>query len=138
MTTIKEMKYSLDQRKQRARQLQSLGYNCSQRVVMAFDDLYDVSPDTLAALSAGFGGGIGGQGEVCGAVSAIALLSGLLNWNAPADKPELYRYVKARSSDFAQANGSLICRELKQMHRKGCPELIDSAIEIIHNSLIDK
>lgn len=130
-----DMKYTLQQRQQRARQLQSEGYNCSQRVVMVFDDLYDVSPESLAVLSAGFGGGIGGQGEVCGAVSGMVMLSGLLRWTVPADKPALYSYIKHLSGNFTLANGSLICRELKQMHHKTCPELIDSAIEIMHNAL---
>lgn len=55
------MKYTLEQRKERARALHKQGYNCSQCVVMVFEDVHGLSEDVAARASAGFGGGIGGH-----------------------------------------------------------------------------
>ena len=51
------MKYTLEQRKERARALHKQGYNCSQCVVMVFDDVHGLSDEVAARASAGFGGG---------------------------------------------------------------------------------
>ena len=49
------MKYTLEERIERARALHKKGYNCSQCVVMVFDDVHGLSDDVAARVSAGFG-----------------------------------------------------------------------------------
>ncbi|MEE0975562.1 MAG: C-GCAxxG-C-C family (seleno)protein, partial [Muribaculaceae bacterium] len=80
------VKYTLDERISRARQLHKEGYNCAQCVVMVFDDIYDLDTDTAAKVSAGMGGGVGGQRQVCGTVSGMAMTLGLVQYASPADK----------------------------------------------------
>ena len=54
---------------------------------MAFDDIYDLNQDIVARVSAGFGGGVGGMRHICGAVSGMVILDGILNYSSPSDKP---------------------------------------------------
>lgn len=56
----------LDERIARARELHKEGYNCSQCVVMAFDDMHNMPLDLSARIAAGLGGGVGGQRQICG------------------------------------------------------------------------
>ena len=60
------------------------GYNCAQSVFMAYADLFDYTKEAAKAISSSFGGGIGRLREVCGTVSAMAMLSGL---KYPASDP---------------------------------------------------
>lgn len=129
------MKYTLEQRKERARGLHKQGFNCSQCVAMAFDDIYDLNQDIVARVSAGFGGGVGGMRHICGAVSGMVILEGILNYSSPSDKPMVYANVKTVAHEFEQLNGSIICSDLQKPGRKPCIELIEDAIAIIDAKL---
>ena len=94
------MKYTLEERKERARLLHKQGYNCSQCVVMVFDDVHGLSEEVAARASAGFGGGMGGMRHVCGAVSGMVMLEGLVKYSHPSDKPMLYAEVKAAAEEY--------------------------------------
>ena len=54
------------------------GYNCSQAVAGAFSDVLEIDKETLIKLSSSFGGGMGRLREVCGAVSGMFIVLGLL------------------------------------------------------------
>ena len=125
------MKYTLEERKERARKLHKQGYNCSQCVVMVFDDIHGLSEDVATRVSAGFGGGVGGLRQVCGAVSGIVMLEGLTKYSRPSDKSMLYAEVKAAADEYKALNGSIVCGDLLKPGRKPCIELIEDAITII-------
>ena len=57
----------MEERIDRAVELFKSGYNCSQSVVTAFADLYDLTEEQALRISACFGAGIGGMRETCGA-----------------------------------------------------------------------
>lgn len=92
------------------------GYNCCQAVVMAYCDIFGLERETAAALASGFGGGMGRMREVCGTVSAMVMLSGLLSPAAdPSDKASRtanYALVQELAGKFREINGSIVCREL--------------------------
>ena len=92
------------------------GYNCCQAVVLAYNDMFGIDDTTAAALSSGFGGGMGRMREVCGSVSGMVLLAGLLKPAAdPTDKAARtgnYALVQEVAADFKALNGSIICKEL--------------------------
>lgn len=92
------------------------GYNCAQAVALAFGDLVDVDEDALARLSSSFGGGMGRMREVCGAVSGMFMVCGLLHGysdpEAKGEKKELYARIQALAARFREECGSIICREL--------------------------
>ena len=56
----------VEQRAEKARRFFLEGYNCAQAVVLAYCDLFDISPSLAASISAPLGGGMGRLREVCG------------------------------------------------------------------------
>ena len=98
------------------------GYNCCQAVVLAYCDLFGMDEKTAASLSSGFGGGMGRMREVCGSVSGMVMLSGMLS---PADNPSdkagrtaNYALVQEVAGEFRNINGSIRCRELLGRDKK--------------------
>ena len=65
-------------RRERAIQLFKEGYNCTQAVFLAFEDLHGMNRREAAMLSSSFGGGMGRLREVCGTVSGMFLVAGAL------------------------------------------------------------
>ena len=99
----------------RAGELFLAGYNCSQSIVVAFCDLTGLSEEFSAKLSSSFGGGMGRMREVCGAVSGMLTVAGLLyGYGAPDDaaKKAHYTLVQALAGQFRDEHGSIICREI--------------------------
>lgn len=105
-----------------ARKYFEQGYNCSQSVVLAYCDKIGIDEKTAAMMSSTFGGGMGRMREVCGAVSGMFTVLGLLyGYSDPKDanaKKELYADVRSLGAKFADKKGSIICRELLGI-RKG-------------------
>ncbi len=131
-----EMKHKLESRIERARQLHKEGYNCSQCVAMVFDDVINEDCDLIARISAGFGGGVGGQRQVCGTVSGMTMIVGMCRFDTPACKSALYQDVQDYCNEFFKINGSIVCGELlKNRGSKTCMSLIEDAITIVHNRL---
>lgn len=92
------------------------GYNCAQAVAVAFCDVTGLSREFSARMSASFGGGMGRMREVCGAVSGMLMVLGLLyGYDTPGDdasKKELYTQVQALCGEFREKCGSIVCREI--------------------------
>ena len=63
---------NLDERLKIATQNYAGGYTCSQAVISAFLDEMDLDREAALRLMEGYGGGLGGTQEVCGALSAAA------------------------------------------------------------------
>ncbi len=107
---------------QKAMQLFREGYNCSQAVVLAFSDLYDMDEKTALRLSSSFGGGMGRLREVCGTVSGMFLVAGLLyGYDSPTDfegKKCHYERIQTLAHAFSDQNGSIVCRELLGLDKK--------------------
>ena len=92
------------------------GYNCCQAVVLAYNDIFGIDDATAAAISSGFGGGMGRMREVCGSVSGMVMLCGLAS---PAADPSSksgrtnnYAMVQDVAGEFKKINGSIVCKEL--------------------------
>ena len=101
---------------EKAKQLFLDGHNCAQAVLCAFADELGMSQDMARTVSACFGGGLGSQREVCGAVSGMCMALSLKY--APKDptdhaaKAAFYARVQELCKEFKDENGSIICREL--------------------------
>ncbi|WP_289157930.1 C-GCAxxG-C-C family protein [uncultured Muribaculum sp.] len=127
---------SLQQRLLKAKEYKGNGYNCAQCMFMAFSDIHNLDDNTALALSCGLGGGVGGQRQICGAVSTMASILGMTTFKTPADKARLYKEIRECSLKFEEKNGSTICAELKGGEaRKPCMSYIEDAIEILHNRI---
>ena len=90
------------------------GCNCAQAVLCAYPEL--LPRETAMKLGASLGGGIGRLREVCGAVSAMVLLAGLLYADADIPTHERkqahYARVQELAHRFQSAHGSYLCRDL--------------------------
>ena len=92
------------------------GYNCAQAVAMAFSDVTGFTPAQSAKMVSGFGGGMGRMREVCGAVSGMLMVLGLLyGYDTPGDdaaKKNQYADIQALAGQFREQVGSIVCREI--------------------------
>ena len=101
---------------EKAVELFTEGYNCAQAVLLAFSDMTGLDQSFAAKMISSFGGGMGRLREVCGAVSGMAAVAGILYGNdSPTDdeaKKNHYALVQQLAEAFRQETGSIICREL--------------------------
>ncbi len=92
------------------------GNNCGQATAAPFAADYGLDADLVARAMAGFGAGMGGLRETCGAVSAMVFVAGLHAGAGVADdhakKRTLYRLVKQVCGEFKLVHGTTVCREL--------------------------
>jgi C_GCAxxG_C_C family probable redox protein len=92
------------------------GYNCAQSVLLAFCEETGLTQDQAARLASTFGGGMGRMREVCGAVSAMFMVQGLLEGytdpKAKEEKAAVYARVREVADRFREKNHSIICRDL--------------------------
>ena len=92
------------------------GYNCAQAIVVAFSDLTGLDAQLSAKMASSFGGGMGRMREVCGAVSGMLMVAGLLYGYDSADdekkKKAHYTLVQELAGSFREKAGHIVCREL--------------------------
>ena len=92
------------------------GCNCAQAVFVAFADLFGMEEKLAFRISSSFGGGLGRQREVCGAVSGMCMVAGALygydDVKDPAKKAAHYALIQELCGKFREMYGSMICREL--------------------------
>ncbi len=107
---------NLIEKSQLAKRYFEEGYNCAQSVLLAFCEETGLSIDQAAKLASTFGGGMGRMREVCGAVSAMFMIQGLMEGytdpKAKQEKAELYARVRDVAERFREKNHSIICRDL--------------------------
>ena len=92
------------------------GYNCAQAVAVAFCDVTGLEEGFAAKMASSFGGGMGRMREVCGAVSGMLMVAGLLyGYDSNDDdkaKKEHYALVQQLAGKFREQVGSIVCREI--------------------------
>ena len=92
------------------------GYNCAQSIVVAFHKELNLMPQYAAKMASSFGGGMGRMREVCGAVSGMLMVAGLLyGYDTPGDdvsKKAHYTLVQELAGQFRNEVGSIVCREI--------------------------
>lgn len=153
------MDIDVEERIQKAVSLFKSGYNCSQSVFLAYNDLFGIEDTLAATLVAPLGGGMGRLREVCGAVSASFMIAGLkYPANDPADKlakTRNYTVVQELAAEFKKENGSIVCRELLGLaqkqdvpvpsdrteayyKRRPCADYVATAARIVGNKLMSE
>lgn len=150
-------------RKEQAMQYFLDGYNCSQCIILTFQDIIekysDVDIRTALKIASPFGGGMGRLREVCGSVSAMFMVLGYIEgYDEPKDyegKKLLYEHIQELARQYEEANGSIVCRELLGLNVKHqdatpekrteeyyksrpCTEKIGSAAEILEGYLKER
>ena len=98
------------------------GYNCAQSVALAFEDCVPFSREELLRLTSSCGGGMGRLREVCGAVSSMFMVAGLLwGYDGPESgdvKKAHYARIQELAKRFEEKSGSIVCRELLGLTQK--------------------
>lgn len=134
------------------------GYNCSQSVFLAFCDEYDMDFNTALKISSSFGAGMGRLREVCGAVTGMFMVAGILygytDPNNHVEKSNHYQRIQELAKAFEENNRSIICRDLlgvgneKASHvpdvrtaeyykKRPCAELVGMAADIMEKYIED-
>ena len=93
------------------------GSNCAQAIVVAFCDVTGMDEGFASKISCSFGGGMGRMREVCGAVSGMLMVAGLLyGYDDPGEedcnKKAHYHLVQELAGIFREEIGSIICRDI--------------------------
>ena len=133
------------------------GYNCAQSVLLAFANQVGLKEDEALKLASSFGGGMGRLREVCGAVSAMFMIAGILKGytepNNDVVKANHYKLIQDLAAEFKLKHGTIICRELlgldgtefspipsartdEYYKERPCEEFIKCAAEIVEEDLI--
>ncbi len=128
------------------------GLNCCQAILSAFAEEYGLTVDDARRLGSGFGGGMGGMGLTCGAVTGAFMVIGLKHPRLDrASGAKSIQLVQEFSRRFTAARGSIGCRELigydistpqgNQAAREAgvfksiCPVAVKTAAEILDELL---
>lgn len=139
-------------REEKGMQFFTQGYSCAQSVCLAFSDMVDLPEKTIAKIASSFGGGMGRLREVCGCVTGMFIIAGLLyGYDSPDTgdiKTEHYARVQKLASDFSDLNGTIVCRNLlglsvqkeepkpserttEYYKKRPCMQLVGNAIKIL-------
>ena len=135
-------------RVQKAGELFTGGCNCAQAVFAAFADEFGLDEEFAKRLATGLGGGVGRMREVCGAVSAAAMVIGM---RLGPDKMKAYPVVQDFCAKFKGKCGSIICRDLLEgtgataggtpeprtpeyYQKRPCVELVKIAAELLQDA----
>lgn len=127
-----------DALKAKAADYHKQGYNCAQAVICALASRLGIDADAAFRLAEGFGLGMGGMTETCGAISGAVMAAGQAMSTGTADptsKGRTYQLSREIARRFHEKNGTTVCRELKGVGTdhgplRPCPGCIDDAIDI--------
>ena len=135
------------------------GYNCAQSILYAFAPELGLEPETALKVATGLGGGLGGRGEVCGAVSGGILVLGLrFGRGAQQEKAvaqQAYQKTGELMAAFERVHGSCTCRTLlcgcdlrtpegmqrfrdEGLHQKVCVGCVRTVGELLTGMLAEK
>ncbi len=94
----------------------SSGYNCAQSILYAYGPELGLDGEAALKVATGLGGGMGGSGEVCGAVTggilALGLKYGRGGQQEKAVAQQCYKRTLELMQAFERVHGSCICRTL--------------------------
>lgn len=108
--------FDIEERVKQAVENFESGYNCAQSVFLAYADIFELEKELAKKMSVSFGGGVGRMREVCGTVSAMAMLTG---FRYPVEDPQdqeartrNYGMVQKVAGLFKEQHNTIICRDL--------------------------
>ncbi len=116
------------------------GYNCAEAVLRSFNTALGLGlGDDALRLAAGFGGGIGHSGCVCGALAASIMVLGALAGRRSNEesRDEAYRVSAGFHERFSGNFGGTCCRALNphpfetKEHLRGCLKITGRTAELL-------
>lgn len=123
-------------------------FNCAESTLKAVAEAWGVSNSCVPRVASGFGGGVGGHGEICGALTGCIMALGLRFGRERGDDEEakalLYKKVWKLITAFREEFGEIGCRELTgcdfltpegkkkaqemDLHGSFCPKFVKFAV----------
>lgn len=139
------MMKSIEERVAEIKDKHTRGYNCAQIVLCSYAEELGIDEETLFRISEGFGAGMGGMMQTCGAVTAMFMALGLANSSGDLQacdtKTQTMKKVRELAAEFEKKNGSIVCRELKGIDTgkvlRSCDGCIEDGIRILGEYLLD-
>ena len=136
---------SIEERVAEIKDKHTRGYNCAQIVLCSYAEELGIDEETLFRIAEGFGAGMGGMMQTCGAVTAMFMALGLANSSGDLQacdtKPQTMKKVRELAAEFEKKNGSIVCRELKGIDTgkvlRSCDGCIEDGIRILGEYLLD-
>jgi C_GCAxxG_C_C family probable redox protein len=131
------------------------GFHCSQAVIAVFSEESGLSRETALKIACPFGGGIGGYGRTCGAITGAIMVIGLKYGSAKASDMEARALTRNKTREllerFERIHGSCNCNELVGFDRSNlsaaelksrlpyfhdtCPKFLETAISFLEEEL---
>ena len=113
------------------------GYNWAQAVALPFCEEMGLDAAIVKKATEGFGAGMGGRAQTCGALSGAVFVASMLNADAtnPASKMGTYQVCAKMSEEFVAHCGSGICAEIKGLNGGkmlcSCNECIACGVKLV-------
>ena len=128
------------------------GYNCAQAVLYAYGPDLGLDAETALKVATGLGGGMGGRGEICGAVTGGILALGLKYGRGGREEKSVAQQAYQKTGElmaaFERVHGTCTCRVLldgcdlrtpegmkrfreEDLHRKVCAGCVRTVGEIV-------
>ncbi len=123
------------------------GYNCCQSVICAYCEEYSIADDDIFKVTEGFGAGMGGLLNTCGAVTGMYMAIGMHNSAGKKDNPrktkmDTYASIRDVAEKFEEENGSIFCRDLKSVEngvqRVSCQKCVEDAAELVEKYIAER
>lgn len=132
-----------EQKMEQAMALHQQGFNCAQAVAMPFCEDLGLDPAFVMRAMEGFGAGMGGRVQTCGALSGAIFIAGLVHSNgdlqAPTSKMDTYAVCDGLCQRFMEKCGSGICKDIKGLETEApllsCDDCIKLGIELAIDAL---
>jgi len=96
-------------------------FHCSQAIAAVGQEKMGEGSDDVVRAMGAFGGGLGGNGEVCGALAGALALLGLKYSRARCDEqenPKMWSAAQelvARFREIVRLDGSILCRDISRI-----------------------
>ena len=120
------------------------GYNCAQAVALSFCEEMELDAAVVKRATEGFGAGMGGRAQTCGALSGAIFVAGMLNASPtdPASKTATYKVCGKMSADFVAHCGSGVCEVIKGLTGGemlcSCNECIAYGVKLVEEYITKK
>ena len=117
------------------------GYNCAQAVALPFCEEMGLDAAVVKQGMEGFGAGMGGRTQTCGALSGAIFVAGMLSASPtdPATKMSTYGVCAKMSENFVAHCGSGVCEVIKGLNGGemlcSCNECIAHGVKLVEEML---
>jgi len=131
------------------------GYHCSQSILAAFSEELDLPKETALKIACPFGGGLGGYGRTCGALTGGMMVIGLKYGSTIGTDMEAKKLSRDKTRQLIEAfekiHGTSNCNELVGFDRSNmsgaelmakrphfhniCPKYLETVVSFLEEEL---